>query len=105
MLSPDFLDRIRHRIGSDRLLTDPADCWPYGYDNSRQHQLPDAVAFATSHDEVRDIVRLCNEHRVPRSFSSLRGLISIVTFMDLPPGVVALRDENRHNRTKLFREN
>lgn len=65
MLSPAFLDAIRALVGDDALLTDPADCWPYGYDNSRQHQPPEAVAFATSHEQVREITRLCNTHRVP----------------------------------------
>lgn len=65
MLSPAFLDAIRALVGDDALLTDPADCWPYGYDNSRQHQPPEAVAFATSHEQVRGIIRLCNTHRVP----------------------------------------
>ncbi|MBD3619843.1 MAG: FAD-binding protein [Chromatiales bacterium] len=65
MLSPAFLDAIRALVGDDALLTDPADCWPYGYDNSRQHRPPEAVAFATSHEQVREITRLCNTHRVP----------------------------------------
>ncbi len=47
------------------MLSDAADCWPYGYDNSRRHALPDAVVFATTHEQVRDIVRLCNRHDVP----------------------------------------
>jgi D-lactate dehydrogenase len=49
----------------DRLLTDPADCWPYGYDNSRRHHLPDAVAFPESHEEVLALVRLCNRYDIP----------------------------------------
>lgn len=65
MLSPAFLDAIRTLVGDDALLTDPADCWPYGYDNSRQHQPPEAVAFATTHEQVCGIIRLCNAHRVP----------------------------------------
>lgn len=48
-------------VGPDRLLTDPADCLPYGYDNSRRQSQPDAVAFPDTHEQVRDIVRLCNE--------------------------------------------
>lgn len=49
----------------DRLLTDPADCWPYGYDNSRRHHPPDAVAFPRSHEEVLALVRLCNRYGIP----------------------------------------
>ena len=56
-------------VGEDALLTDPGDCWPYGYDNSRRHALPQAVVFADSHQQVVDILRLCNRHRtkvIPR---------------------------------------
>ena len=52
-------------VGNDNILTDPADCWPYGYDNSRRHHPPDLVAFPTTHEHVRDIVRLCNQIRLP----------------------------------------
>jgi len=65
MLPSDFLNALQHAQGGDNVLTDPADCWPYGYDNSRRHALPEAVAFATDHDAVRDIVRLCYEYQVP----------------------------------------
>jgi len=65
MLSDAFLDNLGTLVGQDNLLTDPADCWPYGYDNSRQHNPPEAVVFATSHEQVRDIIRLCNAHKVP----------------------------------------
>jgi len=63
-LNPVVIEALRRAAGADQVLTDPADCWPYGYDNSRRHALPRAVVFATSHEQVRDIVRLCNEHAV-----------------------------------------
>lgn len=47
------------------LLTDPADCWPYGYDNSRRHACPQAVFFARHHDQVADLVRLCHATGTP----------------------------------------
>lgn len=52
-------------VGSAAVLTDPGDCWPYGYDNSRRQALPQAVVFATTHEQVRDIVALCNRQRIP----------------------------------------
>lgn len=64
-MSPEVLARIAAIVGQDNLLTDPADCWPYGYDNSRRQQLPAAVAFATSHDTVRELLALCHETRTP----------------------------------------
>ena len=47
-----------------RVLTEEAACWTYGYDNSRRHARPEAVAFPTSHDETLALVRACREHRV-----------------------------------------
>ena len=51
-------------FGDSGLLTDAGDCWPYGYDNSRRHALPQAVVFATGHDQVRDLLRLCNREGI-----------------------------------------
>jgi len=65
MLPNHFLDALRQAVGPAKVLTDPADCWAYGYDNSRRHALPEAVAFAVSHEEVRATVALCYEHGVP----------------------------------------
>ncbi len=51
-------------VGNQAVLTKPADCWPYGYDNSRRHALPHAVVFATTHDQIMQIVQLCNVHQI-----------------------------------------
>jgi D-lactate dehydrogenase len=52
-------------VGHDAVLTEPGDCWPYGYDNSRRHSPPAAVVFPTSHEQVRDLLRLCHDQRLP----------------------------------------
>ncbi|MFM1890952.1 MAG: hypothetical protein RLZ44_29 [Pseudomonadota bacterium] len=63
---PDgVLRELRTLFGDDGLYTDPADCWPYGFDNSRRQALPQAVVFATSHQQVRDLLRLANRDAVP----------------------------------------
>jgi len=64
-LSPQFVQALRSLVEERNVLTDPADSWVYGYDNSRKHTAPDAVVFATTHAEVAGIVRLCCEHSVP----------------------------------------
>ncbi len=64
MLPSSFLDVLAAAAGRDNVLTDPADCWAYGYDNSRRHVPPDAVVFATEHAQVHAIVQVCNAHRV-----------------------------------------
>jgi D-lactate dehydrogenase len=65
MLPSDFINALRQAAGAANVLTDPADCWPYGYDNSRRHALPEAVAFATDHEVVHDIVALCYRYALP----------------------------------------
>lgn len=64
-LPPGFLDALRRLLGTDALLTAPADCWTYGYDNSRRHVLPAAVALPASHEQVCEVVRLCHDAGVP----------------------------------------
>lgn len=51
--------------GRGNVLSAAEDCWVYGYDNSRRHAPPDAVVFATDHDQVCRVVRWCREHGVP----------------------------------------
>lgn len=63
-MTPEIHTRLAQIVGDKQLLTDPADCWPYGYDNSRRHGLPEAVVFPTIHQQVIDIVRLCNQQRI-----------------------------------------
>jgi len=60
-----FLDQLRQAAGDGNLVVDPADCWTYGYDNSRRHHPPDAVVFGTDTAQVQAIVRVCHESAVP----------------------------------------
>jgi len=52
-------------VGEENVLTDPAERWTYGYDNSRRQAQPDAVVLVTAHAQVRDVVHTCNGYRVP----------------------------------------
>ncbi|KIO48016.1 FAD-binding oxidoreductase [Nitrosospira sp. NpAV] len=65
MLPVDFIVQLRNLLPSDRLLTDPVDCYTYAYDNSRKIFPPAAVAFPVTAEEVQAIVALCNDHCVP----------------------------------------
>lgn len=64
-LARRFVERLKAAVGADNVYTDPAERWPYGQDNSRKHAQPDAVAFVTQHEQVVQIVRLCNEFSAP----------------------------------------
>lgn len=65
MTNPDFISRLNRLFPSDRLLTDPVDCYAYSYDNSRNFRPPFAVAFPLTAEEVQSVIRLCNEYKVP----------------------------------------
>ena len=65
MLNHEQLNALHRQLGADNILTDAADCWPYGYDNSRHHSPPEAVVFAKTHAQVLELVRFCNNHLIP----------------------------------------
>lgn len=64
-LPSPFLARLRDIFCQNALLTCTAECWVYGYDNSKQQAQPDAVVFPTTHEETVELVTLCNEYDVP----------------------------------------
>lgn len=97
-LPTGFLPCLRD-IFPAALHTDPADCWAYGYDNSRKHTLPDAVVFPTSHEQAVALARLCHEHRVPLTARG-RGTGTTGATVPLHGGVVASFE--RMNRVVEF---
>jgi D-lactate dehydrogenase (quinone) len=56
---------LRAAAGPDAVLTDPADCWTYGYDNSRGQALPVAVVLPEDTATVQEVVRVCRAFRLP----------------------------------------
>ena len=82
-------------VGAEGLLTDPADCWPYGYDNSRRQSLPAAVAFVTNAEQIEALVQLANQHAIP---VTARGLGTGTTGATVPERdgiVIAFERMNR----------
>lgn len=80
-LTKGFLTSLAEVAGKGGLLTDPGDCWPYGYDNSRRQALPQAVVFASSEGQVSALVRLCADAGVPLT---ARGLGTGTTGATVP---------------------
>ncbi len=64
-LSHSLIRRFTGIVGADSIFTDPGDCLPYGYDNSRLQATPQAVLFATRHEQVCAIARLCHDEAIP----------------------------------------
>lgn len=65
MLSSLFGQRLSAMFSSQDILTDPADCYAYAYDNSRKIFPPQAVVFARDTAQVSAVVALCNEFSIP----------------------------------------
>ena len=63
-LPQGFIQAVQDIFEKDQILTDPADVWSYGYDNSRRHATPDMVVQPSTHEEVHKIVSLCNEYNI-----------------------------------------
>lgn len=62
---PVAMDRAMAALLGESWRRDPADCLGYGYDNSRRHAMPAAVALPTTREQVLALVRACGKHRVP----------------------------------------
>lgn len=60
-----IVDALRTGLGSDAVLSDPADRWTYGYDNSRAQAMPLAVALPDDTHGVGRVVQVCRRFRVP----------------------------------------
>jgi len=63
-LPAEFLKQLKNCIPSNALFTDPSDCYAYGYDNSRNHQLPHAVVLPNKEEQIQKVVSLCNEYSI-----------------------------------------
>lgn len=60
-----IVDALRAGLGTDAVLSDPADRWTYGYDNSRAQAMPLAVALPGDTAGVRRVVQVCRRFRAP----------------------------------------
>jgi D-lactate dehydrogenase (quinone) len=67
--SANWNDTHRHAIenivGASNVLAEVSDCWVYGYDNSRRHAPPDAVAFPNNADQISALVKYSYKHNIP----------------------------------------
>ncbi len=73
MLSSSAIDFFTHLLGKENVYSDKAHLIAYSYDATREKFEPDAVLFPRSEQDVSDILKYCNEHRiviVPRGAGS-----------------------------------
>ena len=84
-LPPAFLAQLKNVDAP--LLTDPEQCWVYGYDNSRLHSLPQAVILPTTHEQIIKIVQACYQFNIPLTVRG-RGTNTTGATVPLKHGVV-----------------
>ena len=65
MLNKKHIQYFKKALPKDFVLTEPGDCWAYGYDNSKIHVMPECVLFATNKTQIQDIVRHCFQFSLP----------------------------------------
>ncbi len=87
-LSTGFLEQLRQTFGADGQSVQSADCLSYGYDNSRQQAIAQAVVWPRTAAEVQALVRLCREHRVALTARG-RGTNTTGASVPVAGGVVA----------------
>ena len=52
-------------FSADACLFDASECLAYGFDNSRQQAMPQAVVLPTTKEQVQALVQLCREYKIP----------------------------------------
>lgn len=94
-LPNQLFQALRESLGDGGLLTDPAECLVYGYDNSRRQGQAAAVALPTDAAQVQALVRLCRQHRRPLV---ARGRGTNTTGASVPPDGAVVVSFERMNR-------
>ncbi len=95
MGEPAWLAALRDLVDPEDILDDPADCWVYGYDNSRRHRAPQAVVFARDARQIQDLIRFCRARRVALT---PRGLGTSTTGAAVPARKGIVLSTERMNR-------
>lgn len=64
MLEKNHKDFFINLLGSDNIYDDKAHTIAYSYDATRNRFEPDAVLFPRNEDDVSEILKYCNEHKI-----------------------------------------
>jgi glycolate oxidase len=66
MLKPELVTRLQSLIGKENVLVAKEDLYSYSYDGTTTwFHIPDLVVLPTSTEEVSQILKLTNEHKIP----------------------------------------
>ncbi len=96
MLDPKHIEALKGIVGTENVYSDKAHLIAYSYDATRTRYEPDAVVFPRHEEDVSNILRYCNEHRI---VITPRGAGSGFTGGALPAnGGILLAMEKHMNR-------
>jgi len=73
LIDKKHLDHFTSIVGDDNIYSDKAHLIAYSYDATRTRFEPDAVVFPRTEEDISEILKYCNEHRiviVPRGAGS-----------------------------------
>lgn len=59
MLNKKHINNFQNILPKNYVLSEPGDCWAYGYDNSKMHVMPECVLFANNKDQIQNIIKYC----------------------------------------------
>ena len=64
MIDIKHLQHFTTIIGSENIYKDKAHLIAYSYDATREHFEPDAVLFPRNEEDIAEILKYCNEHKI-----------------------------------------
>ncbi len=73
MIDAQHLEHFTKLVGDENIYADKAHLIAYSYDATREHFEPDAVIFPRDEEDIQEILKYCNEHKiviVPRGAGS-----------------------------------
>ena len=109
MLSDSLAGRLADILGPTNLLLDPADCWAYGFDNSRRQLSPLAVVFPTTPDQIRQLIEVARSSQIAlvprgRGTGTTGGAVpvenSMVMSLERMDNIIAVDPGNRSMRVQ-----
>ena len=104
MLNKKHIKSFQKILPADFVLSEPGDCWAYGYDNSKMHVMPECVLFAESKEQIKNILIYCYNNDIPittrgRGTGNTGGSVpienSIVLSLEKMNKIIKVDTENR----------
>jgi glycolate oxidase len=104
MIEKKYLKAFTDIVGSENIYDDKAHMIAYSYDATRTRFEPDAVIFPRHEQDVRDILKYCNEHQI---IITARGAGSGFTGGALPTngGIILAMEKHMNKILEIDTEN